>query len=171
MSPAKTQTKTGQVDIFAKITGYSTGVVKGESFDSVHKGEIDVDSFVWSISQPFDLSSGLASGKRQYSAFTFAMRTQNASAMIMKMVMNGEHIKEMVITCRKAGKEQQEYLVYKFNECLISKVENGYQGTDQLVPADHVSVVFRKVQCTIKTQNPDGTLGGAFVAVDELGVH
>ncbi len=71
---------------------------------------------------------------------------------------NGEHIKSAVLTCRKAGKEQQEYLKYTFTDLLVSKFRIG--GTE-VMPADEVSLNFTKVEMEYKAQKADGTLGGA----------
>jgi type VI secretion system secreted protein Hcp len=66
-----------------------------------------------------------------------------------------------VLTCRKAGKEQQEYLKYTFTDLLISKFWIG--GTD-VMPADEVALNFSKVEMEYKAQKADGTLGGAVKA-------
>jgi len=46
-------------DIFAKI-----GDIKGESLDSKHKDEIDVQSFSWGVSQTGTLAHGGGGGER-----------------------------------------------------------------------------------------------------------
>ena len=163
--------KAGQVDMFVKLTGHSQGVIKGESTDHKHKGEIQIESFAWFVQQPIDTVTRLSAGKRQYTPFVFTMRTQTASINLMNMTTSGEQIKEMIVTCRKAGKEQQEYLVYTLKEGMISKFESGYLVDDQLVPHDRVSVMFRKISAQAKEQKPDGTLGGAVMFEDALEVH
>lgn len=163
--------KAGQIDIFIKITGTHQGWIKGESADAKHKQEIQVESFFWDVKMPVDKTSGLAAGKRQYGDFVFVMHTQSASVLLMNAMVSGEHLKEIVITCRKAGKEQQEYLTYKLTTCIISKFESGYFSDDDVVPHDRVSIAFRGFECTAKAQNPDGTLGGAVMMKDDLAVH
>jgi type VI secretion system secreted protein Hcp len=163
--------KPGLIDIFAKITGTAQGVIKGEAQDQKHKGEIQVHSFIWDVMQPIDKTSGLAGGKRNYSPFVFVMATQTASAHLIQAAITGEHLKEVLITCRKAGKEQQEYLVYKLQTCMVSKFESGYLFDNAAIPHDRVSIVFRKFECSVRSQNPDGTLGGPVMVADELGVH
>ena len=54
-------------------------------------------------------------------------------------VQPGEHIPEATLTCRKAGKEQQEFLIVKFTDLLIS----GYHvqsGPGEELPVESVSL-------------------------------
>lgn len=160
------------VDIFIKITAQIQGVITGESLDIKHKGEIQAESFHWEIKQPVDMTSGfVAAGKRQYSFFVFRMKSQVASVKLMNAIITGEPLKEVIITCRKAGKSQQEYLVYKLNTCMVAQLESGYLEDGDIAPSDLVSLTFRKFECTAKAQNADGTLGAGVVVIDEWNVH
>lgn len=167
-TPNPMKAQAGQVDMFVKMTGYSQGWIKGESADHKHKGEIQIESFAWHVRQPYDNATSLASGKREYSPFVFTMRTQSASANLINMSITGEQIKEMIVTCRKAGKEQQEYLIYTIKDGMIVNFESGYLVDDQLAPHDRISVMFRRFECQVKAQNADGTLGGAVMVADDL---
>jgi type VI secretion system secreted protein Hcp len=73
---------------------------------------------------------------------------------------NGEHIKKAVLTCRKAGKEQQEYLKVTFSDILVSSYQSGGNGGDPL-PLEQISLNFAKVEFEYKEQKADGTLAGA----------
>ena len=48
--------------------------------------------------------------------------------MLLRACATGEHIKEATITVRKAGKGQQEYLIVKMNDVVVSGVSQG--GSD-----------------------------------------
>ena len=64
------------------------------------------------------------------------------------------------LTSRKAGKGQQEYLIFKFHDLLISSYQTG--GTEEAVdPTDSVAFNFAKIEMEYKTQKPDGSLGPA----------
>jgi type VI secretion system secreted protein Hcp len=73
---------------------------------------------------------------------------------------NGEHIKSATLTCRKAGKEQQEYLKYTFSDLLVSSYQTG-GSAGNVVPLDQISLNFTKVEFEYKEQKPDGSLGGS----------
>lgn len=50
----------------------------------------------------------------------------------------GEHIKDVKLSCRKAGKEQQDYLVVKFSDVLVSSYQTGgSEGTE--IPIESIS--------------------------------
>jgi type VI secretion system secreted protein Hcp len=72
----------------------------------------------------------------------------------------------VTLTCRKAGKEQQEYLTWKLGTALISKFETFYLD-DDVVPYDRVTFVYRTIEVEYKEQKADGTLGGGYTARDD----
>jgi type VI secretion system secreted protein Hcp len=146
------------VDYFLKIDG-----IQGESQDKTHKNEIQLNSFSWGASNMGTSATGggAGAGKVQFSDFSITKSVDTASPKLMLACAQGQHIKSAVLTCRKAGKEQQEYLKYTFTDLLISKFWIG--GTD-VMPADEVALNFSKVEMEYKAQKADGTLGGAVKA-------
>ena len=106
------------VDYFLKIDG-----IKGESQDKTHKEEIQLNSFSWGATNAGTsaMGSGAGAGKVKFDDFSFAKSVDTASPKLMLACANGEHIKSAILTCRKAGKEQQEYLKYTFTDLLVSK--------------------------------------------------
>ena len=67
------------------------------------------------------------------------------------------------MTCRKAGKEQQEYLKITFSDVLVSSYHTGgHEGSP--IPLEQIALNFAKVEFEYKEQKPDGTLGGAVKA-------
>ena len=143
------------VDYFIKFDG-----IKGESTDAKHKDEIDVESWSWGETNAgaAGRSGGAGAGKVQMQDFHFVMRLNRASTELAKACATGEHIKEAILTARKAGKDQQEYLTFKFYDILVSSYQTGgSEGSD--VPTDSVSLNYAKIEFAYKAQKPDGTLG------------
>jgi len=68
----------------------------------------------------------------------------------------GQHLKEATITHRKAGKGQQEFLIVKMNDVVITGVVHG--GTGDEPGSETVSLVFAKVDFEYKPQKADGSL-------------
>jgi type VI secretion system secreted protein Hcp len=91
--------------------------------------------------------------------FHFTMRVNKASPKLFLACANGEHIKTAVLTCRKAGKDQQEYLKWTFSNVIVSSYQTGGSGGN-VVPVDQISLNFTKVETEYKAQKPDGTLEG-----------
>jgi type VI secretion system secreted protein Hcp len=146
-------------DIFAKI-----GDIKGESVDDKHKGEIDVLSWSWGVTQSGSMShgGGGGEGKAHFNDFNFTHNVDKASPVLLKACATGEHIKEATLTVRKAGKGQQEFLIIKMNDILITGVAPSGAG-DGAATAEHVALQFAKVDLEYKPQKPDGSL--------DAGVH
>lgn len=152
------------VDYFLKLKG-----IDGESEDSKHKAEIDVESWSWGESNSGTHSGGGGggAGKVAMQDFHFTMKVNKASPKLMLACATGEHIAEAKLTCRKAGKEQQEYLIFKFTDLLVSSYQTGGSHGD-LVPSDQISLNFAKVEVEYKPQNTDGSLGGSISAGYDL---
>ena len=74
----------------------------------------------------------------------------------MKGCATGQHLKEATITHRKAGKGQQEYLVIKMNDVLITAVTDDDSGEGSNL--ETVSLVFAKVDLEYRPQKSDGSL-------------
>jgi type VI secretion system secreted protein Hcp len=145
------------VDYFLKLDG-----INGESTDSKHKGEIDILSWGWGATQSGTMSigGGGGAGKVAFSDMHFAMKMNKASPKLALACSSGEHIKNAQLTCRKAGKEQQEYLVIKLAEVLVSSYQTAGGGGDNPIPTDSFSFNFAKIEMEYKEQKSDGTLGG-----------
>ena len=146
------------VDYFLKIDG-----IDGESADSKHKSEIDIESFSWGATQggTFSAGGGGGAGKAHFNDFHFVMKINKASPKLMLACANGEHIKKAVLTCRKAGKEQQEFLKVTLSDILVSSFQTSGSGHGDVLPMEQISLNFAKVEVEYKEQKVDGTLGGA----------
>jgi len=146
-------------DIFAKL-----GDIKGESFDDKHKGEIEVLSWSWGVTQSGTMAhgGGGGEGKANFNDFNFTHHIDKASPVLMKACATGEHIKEATITVRKAGKGQQEFLIIKMADIIITGVAPSGAG-DGAATAEHVALQFAKVDLEYKPQKQDGSL--------DAGVH
>ena len=151
------------IDYFLKIDG-----IAGESRDSKHKDEIELQSFSWGAHQAAPAAGGGAgggggAGKVSMQDFHFTTHTSTASPKLFLACASGQHLKTAVLTARKAGKDQQEFLVYKFTDLLVSTYQTGgCEGSD--VPIDQVSFNFAKVQIEYRPQSATGQLGAAVKA-------
>jgi type VI secretion system secreted protein Hcp len=143
------------VDYFLKVEG-----ADGESPDGTHKGEIELVSFSWGVHQEGTShhGGGAGAGKARFSDFNFVKRYDKASPKLMLKCAGGDHIPKVTLVCRKAGKEQQEYLKIDFSDGFISSYQIG--GGTEIIPNDSISLNFSKIDVTYKEQKADGTLGG-----------
>jgi type VI secretion system secreted protein Hcp len=145
-------------DTFAKL-----GDIKGESLDDKHKDEIEVLSYSWGVSNAGSMGygSGGGEGKATFHDLSFTHKVDKASPVLMQACATGVHLKDGTITVRKAGKGQQDFLVIKMNDVIITSVTHGGGGGDGA--SENVSIAFAKVNVEYKPQKADGSL--------DAGVH
>lgn len=146
------------VDYFLKIDG-----IPGESMDSKHKDEIQVLSFSFGESQAGTMAfgGGGGAGKVQMQDFHFMMNVNKASPKLFINCAQGTHIKNAVLTARKAGKDQQDYLKVTFTDLLVSSFQTNGDAHANSLPVDSISLNFAEIEIEYKLQNVDGTLGAS----------
>src|SRR5262249_30737358 len=142
------------VDYFLKIDG-----IEGESTDAKHKGEIDLLSWSWGATNAGSHAGGGGggSGKVAMQDFHFVMEHNKASPKLMLACASGQPIPTAVLTCRKAGGEQQEYLKVTMTDLLVSSYQTGGSASN-VRPTDQISLNFSKIEKEYKPQKADGTL-------------
>jgi type VI secretion system secreted protein Hcp len=144
-------------DIFAKI-----GDIKGESLDSKHKDEIEILTYSWGVTNasPGGIGSGGGAGKATFQDLSFVHRIDRASPALLRACATGEHLKEATITERKAGKGQQDFLIYKMSDIIVTAVTLGESGQ---AGSAGVSLSFAKIEMEYRPLKADGSL--------DAGVH
>ena len=150
-------------DIFAKI-----GDIKGESIDAKHKDEVEVLSWSWGVSQSRSVTGGGGggAGKASFNDLNFTHYVDRASPILLSACATGSHIKEASITVRKAGKGQQEFLIIKMSDVIITSVSPSGSG-DAAATAESVALQFAKVALEYRPQKADGSLdAGVFFKYD-----
>ena len=151
------------VDYFLIIDG-----IKGETEDHKmkSKGGIDVESWSWGESNAGSASAGggHGAGKVSMQDFHFVMKVNTASPKLLLACANGEHIKQATLVCRKAGKDQQEFMNIKMTEILVSSYQTGGSGHSDIIPTDQISLNFAKIEYEYKAQKADGNLDGPIKA-------
>jgi len=147
-------------DFFLKLEG-----VKGESTDKKHKGEIEIESYSLGLTNTGSFSqapgAGGGSGKVNFQDAHFSKKLDCSSPLLKLACATGQHIKEALLVCRKAGGDQQEYLKIKLNDCLISSYQVGGHGGDNLIPTDQFSINFAKINIEYMPQDAQGKVGNA----------
>ena len=148
------------VDYFLKIDG-----VPGESADAKHKGEIQLESFSWGETNPGGggMGGGGGAGKVQMQDLVVTMLVSKASPKLMLACASGKHYKEAVLTVRKAGKSQQEFLIFKFKDVIVTSYQTGGSAQSDLL-VDQASLGFSTIQLDYRPQKADGSLDAAVKA-------
>jgi len=157
------------VDYFLKLDG-----ITGDSTDEAHKGEINVDSFSWGVSNSSNIGSatgGAGAGKAQFQEFHVTMQTSKASPDLFKKCVTGSHFQKAVLTCRKAGGDNragQDFLKFTLSDALISSYSINGDGHSDQGPEDAITINFAKFEVEYTQQNSDGGIGSVISAGFDL---
>lgn len=142
------------VDYFLKL-----GDIKGESQDDKHKDEIDVLQWSWGVSNAGTghLGSGAGAGKANFQDLAITKYLDKASPNLLMKCATGEHIKEALLTCRKAGgKSPVDYLKVKLEGVFVTHVAEAGHGGDER-QTESVTLHFSRVELDYAPQKEDGT--------------
>jgi type VI secretion system secreted protein Hcp len=142
------------IDTHIKFDG-----VDGESAHKDHKGEIEVLSWSWGVSNASQVAGG-GSGKGKASPGEFSMvhRYDKASPVLAKQCASGKHFPSVVLTARKSGEGQKDFLKVTMKEVFIASVQpSGASGGDI---AESVAMTYGSIDFAYKPQDDKGGLGG-----------
>ena len=134
--------------------------VEGESTHKDHKGEIDVLSWSWNVSNNTSLAGGgSGKGKANPGDFVFTHTYDKASPVLAKQCASGKHFKTVKLTARKAGEGQKDFLVVSMKEVFITAVSpSGGHGGEII---ENVAFSYKDIEFDYKAQDDKGGLGGA----------
>ena len=141
---------------FLKIDG-----IPGESLDSKHKDEIEVLSWSWGETNepPATSGGGAGSGKVAMNDLHVSADLSRASPQLLLACASGKHVKSAILSGRKAGKAQAEFLTFSLSDVLVSGYQTG--GSVAEAPLDSISLNFSKIEVSYKAQTAKGTLAPA----------
>lgn len=148
------------VDMFIKI-----GDIKGEAQDSKHKEEIDVLAWSWGGSQSgtTHMGGGGGSGKVSVQDLSFTKFVDKSTPTLIKHLCTGTHIKECLLTVRKAGGTPVEYIKLKLMDCIVTSLSTGGSGGEDRI-TENVTINFAKFQYDFTPQDQTGKAGAVITA-------
>src|SRR5258706_5966 len=90
--------------MFLMVKGAKGGVIKGETSDDAHKGEIEILSWSWGMHARPSLGGGGATGKAAVHELKVVKKIDSASTALMGALRSNELIVKAVLTLRKAAR-------------------------------------------------------------------
>lgn len=150
-----------QADYFLKIDG-----IEGESQDSKHKGEIQIRNFEFGVANR-GRRGDYKVGKAVFDDARFYAYVEQSYPKLQLACATAEPITKAVLTCRKAGKLQQDYLKITFSDIRITNCKLNTADTDTM-PIVEFTIGFTKKQIDYREQKQDGSLGGTMSGTVDL---
>jgi type VI secretion system secreted protein Hcp len=147
-------------DYFLKIDG-----IEGESQDKVHTNEIRLSDFAVSMTKRGPRAH-YGVGRAVFQDVTFSGPIDRSYPKLEQALAQNTQINKVVLTCRKAGTSQMDFLTITFGGVYLKSCR--IEGSTA-VPQMAFSIGFRKTEITYREQTAKGWLGGPITAAYELG--
>ncbi len=148
-------------DFFLDIEG-----IKGESTDGTHKGKIEVDSFNWGCTNQGTMGrgGGGGAGKADFQDVHFTKQNDASTHDLIKSCATGKHFGKAVLTARKAGGDQKEFLIITMEDVFVSSFQSSGSAGGGSIPMESVTLNYTKIKYEYKPQDNKGGLTGNMVA-------
>jgi type VI secretion system secreted protein Hcp len=144
------------LDLFLKIDG-----IEGEVQDVKHKGELRIEAVSNAVNHAITGAAGRDAGLSTWQDSKFTMWMDKAYPKLLQACVTGDHLSKAVLTFRKAGKDQQEFLRITFSDVLVSSCQVlGRVAAHIPVPTVVFSFNFAQIEEEYRMQKPDGSLSG-----------
>ncbi len=147
-------------DYFLKMDG-----IEGEAQDKVHGKEIRLHDFVLSMTKR-GARAHYGVGRAFFDDVSFSAPIDRSYPKLEQSLAENRKIDKVVLTCRKAGKSQMDFLTITFWDVFLKSCR--IEGT-AAVPQMEFSISFRKTEIDYRAQTELGTLGGSTMAMYDLG--
>jgi type VI secretion system secreted protein Hcp len=151
-------------DMFLMLKG-----IPGEAKDARYKDQIEILSYSMGASQTSpSTGSRLAASRPCVKEISFSKTLDKSSPLLFATAVSGMHIPDATLTLRKAGGDQAEYMIVRFQDVIVSSYQSsGSEGG--ALPMDSFSLNFAKITFSYSPQKPDGTLDSPVTAVIQGG--
>jgi len=130
----------------------------GESNDQFHKGWLELKSFEFGCENPTTIGSatgGAGAGKFKLNPFKITKDVDTSSAALFTACAAGAHYPTVLLSIRKAGGAQQDYLTYIFRMVFVTNVTWSGGGGEE-APEESVEFVYGAMGVSYTPQNAAG---------------
>jgi type VI secretion system secreted protein Hcp len=111
------------------------------------------------------MSSAGPAGKATVHELRCFKNIDRGSPVLMQALRANDTVKKATLTCRKAGKEQHEYLKITIHNARLTAYSVNADGA---VPTEEFSFSFKKIEVEYREQRQDGLTGGSVLYADEI---
>jgi type VI secretion system secreted protein Hcp len=137
------------VSAFPLLGADPQAAVLAEPVGQLHFEGQPVEVYSWSFGVTQTLAGtdggGAAAGKVQMQDFHFTKTVDKSSVQLFQACATGKHIPNVTFTARKKGSGQQEYMIVKFSDVLVSSYQTGGSSGDS-IPTESISLNYAKIE-------------------------
>lgn len=149
-----------KADMFLRVEGKSTGVIKGESNAPDHFEEIEIFEWSWGMTGSTGLGGAGATARTALSEITFGKGTDRATTQLMSVMRSNEPIKKAVLTVRKAGAVPPvDFLVVTIQNGRLTSHTIGSEAPGSPTLVERLSMAFEKIEIQYAPQSASGSKG------------
>ncbi|MFO1330016.1 MAG: type VI secretion system tube protein Hcp [Rubrivivax sp.] len=149
-----------KADMFLRLEGKSTGLIKGESNVAEHPDEIEINEWSWGMSGSSALGGSGASVKSALKEIRFGKGCDRSSTQLMSVLRNNEVIKKAVLSVRKAGVSPPvEYLQITLVNGRITSLDLGSVAPGNPTLAETFTMAFEEITVAYAPQESSGGKG------------
>lgn len=134
-------------DMFLSLEG-----VEGECSDLKHPGWIEIQSFVFGVTQIGGATEG---GRVSFSSVTITKFSDISTPNLFLYAAKGTHIKNAILEVCQATKEKHVCMRIKLGDVVISNVQLGQEPVNA-VPAETVQLSFASIEVEYVPMNKEG---------------
>ena len=136
---------------FPLLGGDPQSQAVAEPIGVLHLDGEQIEVHSWSVGVTQTLGSatggGMSVGKVQLQDFHFTKTTDKSSAKLFQACATGQHFPTATFSARKKGQGQQEYMVVKFTDLLVTSYQTG--GSGDALPTESISLNYAKIEFVV----------------------
>jgi len=134
--------------------------ITGETQDSEHKDVgMDILAWSWGSSQSgtTHMGGGSGSGKVNVQDISITKYIDKASTPLLQYLTLGKHIPAGSLIVRKAGGEQEDYVLIEMTDIIVTSLSTGGSGGEDRL-TENVTLNFAEYNFTYSLQNTEGAV-------------
>ncbi|CAN5680827.1 type VI secretion system receptor/chaperone Hcp [soil metagenome] len=144
-------------DMFLRIETLRGGVVAGESKDSEHPGEIDIEDWSWGMRSTESLAGSGVAIRTSLSELRIVKKVDCASPALMSVMRNNDAVRRAVLSCRKSGGlKPLDYFTIVVESGRLTMLDVGSGSASGPHLTESWCIAFEKIAVTYKTQDDKG---------------
>lgn len=153
-----------KADMFLRLEGTRTGVVKGESNVPEHPDEIEISEWSWGMSGSSALGGAGAGVKTALQEVRFGKGTDRSTTQLMSLLRTNEPIKTAVLCVRKAGAVPPvEFLKITIRNGRLTSHTIGTAAPDSPTLVENFSIAFEEIEVAYAPQQSSGAKSAQLV--------